>query len=105
MKIYMYETGTPNTVESNEVLLNIVSEAEKVKKTLDEKDYSDWVIALHNHMRENMGLPNKIFSIRRYEDNTKAEFIFFDKEPDGRHYEVFVEEREDGFAPYIELEG
>ena len=103
MRIYMSEVGTPNTVEANELLLNIVSEAERAKETLDEKDYWDWVVALHNNMRENMGLPNKIFSIRTYENKTKAEFIFFDKEPDGKYYKVFIEERDDGYVPYIEV--
>lgn len=104
MRIYMSEVGTPNTDDANELLLNIVSEAERVKGTLDEKDYGDWVVSLHNNIRENIELPNKIFSIRSYENNTKAEFIFFDKEPDGKYYEVFIEEREDGFVPYIEVE-
>ena len=103
MRIYMSEVGTPNTVEANELLLNIVSEAERAKETLDENGYGDWVVDLHNNMRENMGLPNKIFSIRTYENKTKAEFIFFDKEPDGKHYKVFIEERDDGYVPYIEV--
>lgn len=103
MRIYMSEVGTPNTVEANELLLNIVSEAERVKETLDEKGYGDWVVDLHNNMRENMDLPNKIFSIRTYENKTKAEFIFFDKEPDRKYYKVFIEERDDGYVPYIEV--
>lgn len=103
MRVYMYGTGVPESAKANEVLLNIVSKTERAKETLDEKDYGNWVVVLHNHMREKMGLPNKIFSIRRYEDKTKAEFIFFDKEPDGKHYKVFKEEREDGFVPYIEV--
>jgi hypothetical protein len=100
----MYGTGTPENEESNEVLFSIASETEKKKEEMSEELFGEWIIGLHNHMRENMGLPNKIFTIARDKENNKAQFIFFDKEPDGKHYEVFTEEREDGFTCYIEVE-
>lgn len=104
MRIYAYGTGTPENEESNEVLFNIASETEDAKEEMDERLFSEWIIGLYNYMRENMGLPNKIFTIARDKDNKKAQFIFFDREPDSKHYEVFREEREDGFIPYIEVE-
>lgn len=104
MRVYMYGTGTPENEELNEVLFNIASETEKKKEEMDKDLFGEWIIGLHNHMRENMGLPNKIFTIARDKENNKAQFIYFDKEPDGKHYEVFTEEREEGFAPYIEVE-
>lgn len=104
MRVYAYGTGTPENGESNEVLFNIASETEKKKEEMSESLFSEWIIGLHNHMRENMGLPNKIFTIAIDKENNKARFIFFDKEPDDKHYEVLTEEREDGFAPYVEVE-
>ena len=104
MRVYAYETGIPENEESNEVLFNIASQTEKAKEEMDENLFGEWIIGLHNHIRENMKLPNKIFTITRDKENNKAQFIFFDKEPDGKHYEVFTEEREDGFVPYIEVE-
>ena len=104
MRVYAYGTGTPENEESNEVLFNIASQTEKAKEEMDENLFGEWIIGLHNHMRENMKLPNKIFTIARDKENNKAQFIFFDKEPDGKHYEVFTEEREGGFVPYIEVE-
>ena len=103
MKVYAYGTGTPENEESNEVLFNIAFQTERAKEEMDEEVFGEWIIGLHNHMRENMKLPNKIFTIARDKENNKAQFIFFDKEPDGKHYKVFSEEREDGFVPYIEV--
>lgn len=102
MRVYAYGTGTPENEESNEVLFSIASEIEKKKEEMEEDLFDEWIIGLHNHMRENMGLPNKIFTIERDKKNNKAQFIFFHKEPDGKYYKVFSEEREDGFVPYIE---
>ena len=104
MRVYMYGTGTPEDKETNDMLLNIASETIKAKDSLSEEEYGCWIVALYNRMRENMGLPNKIFTIQIDKEHTKAEFIFFDKEPNGKYYEVFDEERENGFVPYIEVE-
>ena len=104
MRIYACEIGTPENEESNEVLFNIALGTEKAKEEMDESLFVEWIIGLHNHMRENMKLPNKIFTIARDKENNKAQFIFFNKEPDGKHYEVFKEKREDRVIPYIEVE-
>lgn len=104
MRVYAYGTGTPGNEESNEVLFNIASQIEKAKEEMDENLFGEWIIGLHNYMRENMKLPNKIFTIVRDKENNKAKFILFNKEPDGKYYEVFTEEREGGFVPYIEVE-
>lgn len=105
MRVYAYGTGTPKNEELNEVLFDIASKIENAKEKMDGYSFSEWFIGLHNYMRENMELPNKIFAIERDEANNKAQVIFFNKEPDGKYYDVFIEEREDGFTPYIEVDG
>ena len=104
MRVYMYGTGTPKSVEANEVLLNIVSEKSKAKEKFGEEEYGNWIIALHNDMRAKMGLPNMLFTIVIDKEHKNAQFIFFDREPDGKHYEVFMEEKEEGITFYIEVE-
>ena len=104
MKIYMCGIGKIESAELNELLLNTVLEAKEKKENLEEKDFEKYLVNLHNCMRKCLGLPNEIFAIRTFENNTKAEFVFFDKEPDGKYYNGFLEEREDGFVPYIEVE-
>ena len=104
MRVYMYGTGTPESVEANKMLLNIASEESKAEEKLSEEEYDNWIVNLHNDMREKMGLPNMLFVIAKDKDNTKAQFIFFDIKPDGKSYEVFVEEIEEGVTFYIEVE-
>ena len=86
------------------VLLNIISEKSKVKEKFREEEYGNWIITLHNDMRAKMGLPNMLFTIVIDKEHKNAQFIFFDREPDGKHYEVFTEEKEEGITFYIEVE-
>ena len=105
MRVYMYGTGTPKNVEVNDVLLNIVSEKSRAKEKLGEEEYDNWIITLHNDIRTKMCLPNMLFTIVTDKEHRNAQFIFFDREPDGKHYEVFTEEKEEeGITFYIEVE-
>lgn len=103
MRAYACGIGEPVDEKANKELLDIISIKGEAKEKLSKEKYGELVIKIHNHMREKYGLSNKMFVIEMNKERTKARLLYFDKEPDGKCYKVFAEEREDGYCPYIEV--
>ena len=101
MKVYASICMEPNNEDSNTMLLNALAFLKTLKKTYSYDEYCKFVVEFHDHMREEMKLPNKLFAIAYNKDGTKAKLVFFDKEPDGKYYKVFKDKEKR--LPYIEI--
>lgn len=91
-RIYCDSVTKAENEEFNELLLKIVSISKEATDKLNKKDLKIWLYNFHNYIREKFNLPNKLFTIIANEDNTKAQMIFFPKEPDGNYYQPFYDE-------------
>ena len=93
-RIYADSIVKPNDENCNEYFLELVNTQKEIKeKFKDEEDIRKKVIVyFHNHIREALELPNKLFGFATSEENTKACIVLFDKEVDGNVYDVLFDE-------------
>ena len=92
MRLYNDVYGVTQNEEVNNILFKIKSFLEKSKQELTEEEYKLLFVQVHNELRENCNLLNKIFTIVVNKEGTKAAIIYFPKEPDGKCYEAQKDE-------------
>ena len=93
-KIYCDNVLTPDNDETNKVFLDLAFSDKESKDRYPEHDHKLWTFNYHKCIREELKLPNKIFSFVISPDRTKAVIATFPKEPDGNMYTpVFDEEQ------------
>ncbi len=93
-RIYADSIVKPNDENCNEYFLQLANKQKEIKeKFKDEENIRKKVIVyFHNHIREGLELPNKLFGFATSKDNTKACIVLFDKESDGNVYDVFFDD-------------
>lgn len=99
MRIYASELISFKREDIIQELLSLNKTLVKARGKMDEVSYDELVIKNNNLMRKVLKLPNKIFTLAVTTDNKPVLFVF-DKEPDGKDYDVFWDEK----VPYIVVE-
>ena len=97
-RIYHEEVYSPKSEESNERLLNLCKLLTKAQECFNEDEYKIFAQYFYSGIREKFSLPNKVFSIAKNEDETKAYILLFPKEVDGNHYKVYFDEESKRFC-------
>lgn len=95
MKIYIEKFLIPTDEEVIENLLKVINIKNECKKILSEENYKKLVIELHEIIRNEYNLPDKIFTIVRDNNMNNIAIVFFNKKPDGKYY--YVEQDENGY--------
>ena len=88
--------------KANELLLTIKTSEEYVGNNYTQDEYNEFVIKQHEEIRKRLDIGNKIFSLGRYKkDKNKIVVIVFDKEADGKSYDMYIDEEG---VPYMLVE-
>lgn len=88
MRIYASELISFKREDIIQELLSLNKTLVEARGKMDEVSYDELVVKNNNLMRKVLKLPNKIFALAVTTDNKPVLFVF-DKEPDGKDYDVF----------------
>ena len=91
-RIYCDAASDINNEEVSKLCLEMVLAEEDAKERFNKDDFKIWLYAFHNYVREKLNLPNKLFLLAVSLDKTRAQMVFFPKEPDGNCYKGFYDE-------------
>ena len=92
MKLYNDIYGVPQNEKANEHLFKIKRFLKENKQKLTEEEYELLVVQVHDELRRECNLENKVFTIGFNKEKTKAAIIYFPKEPDGKCYKAHKDE-------------
>lgn len=87
---------------TKELSLNLYNFEKENKELLTEEEFKSWLIKFHNHIREKLNFPNKLFSLLKIEDKDEVNVVMFPKEPDDNYYKVYFDR--EVMKPYILVE-
>ena len=96
MRAYCSCIVMPKSQKMNQRLLDF----NKFIESLDPSDSVKIAVA-HEFFREKYGLKNLVFTICTYDNDTKAEIVYFNCEPGRKVYHASFDENGE---PYIEVE-
>ena len=91
-RIYCDEVYKLETEELKEHFLKLYNLAEEAQRCFDEYNYKIFVPIFYNYVREQLNLPNKLFTMAKSED--EVVIVLFPKEPDGNHYRTNYDEEQ-----------
>lgn len=91
-RIYSDYIVKPNSKECNKHFLKIATAIEEKKTELNEDEYIQWCIDFHEYIRQDLGLPNKVFGILINNEKREACIATFPKKPDGKNYKCYIDD-------------